>query len=161
MYRMCDECVMYDVCAQVGEEEARRSVEAGVTVTRLDGGLLSPYDLKRLQVSAFCHLPRAPVKSLLPRLALYVYNCNAAARAGRQQCGPSRSPTHHSTQHTTKHRESCAQPPWALTIPVNTQAYANNLVDYHLVLDLLPPLTAAFFTGSLPTSMSYAQVGGC
>ncbi|KAF5839809.1 GNAT acetyltransferase 2-domain-containing protein [Dunaliella salina] len=37
------------------------------------------------------------------------------------------------------------------------QAYANNLVDYHLVLDLLPPLTGAYFAGLLPSSLSYAQ----
>ncbi len=42
----------------------------------------------------------------------------------------------------------------------NRQAYSNNLVDYHLVLDLLPPLAAAYFAGRLPASLSYSQVRG-
>jgi len=37
------------------------------------------------------------------------------------------------------------------------QAYSNNLVDHHLILDLLPGLAAAFFAGHLPASMSLAQ----
>eukprot|EP00891_Asterochloris_glomerata_P009605 jgi/Astpho2/9605/Aster-03877 len=37
------------------------------------------------------------------------------------------------------------------------QAYANNLVDHHLILDLLPPLARAFFSRKLPASLSHAQ----
>ncbi len=37
------------------------------------------------------------------------------------------------------------------------QAYSNNLVDYHLILDLLPPLARTYFAGRLPASMSYSQ----
>ena len=37
------------------------------------------------------------------------------------------------------------------------QAYANNLVDHHLILDLLPPLARAFFSQKLPASLSHAQ----
>ncbi|KAL6744873.1 tRNA binding domain-containing protein, partial [Haematococcus lacustris] len=67
------------------EADSQTAVQSGTSVTRLDGGPLTPYDLKRLH------------------------------------------------------------------------AYSNNLVDYHLVLDLLPPLTAAYFAGRLPASLSYAQ----
>ena len=43
------------------------------------------------------------------------------------------------------------------------QAYANNLVDYHLVLDLLPPLTGAYFAGVQPkvSSRLRAAPEGC
>ena len=37
------------------------------------------------------------------------------------------------------------------------QAYASNLVDHHLVLDLLPPLSHSFFSGNLPCTLSYVQ----
>ena len=37
------------------------------------------------------------------------------------------------------------------------QAYSNNLVDHHLILDLLPFLVRAFFAGRLPAPMSYGQ----
>ena len=37
-------------------------------------------------------------------------------------------------------------------------AYAGNLVDSHLVLDLVPPLARAFFSARLPASLSHAQV---
>lgn len=37
------------------------------------------------------------------------------------------------------------------------QAYANNLVDYHLIMDLLPVLAYAFFAGRLPASLSAGQ----
>lgn len=37
-----------------GETEAQASISQGVTVTRTDGGPLTPYDLKRLQVHAVC-----------------------------------------------------------------------------------------------------------
>ena len=37
------------------------------------------------------------------------------------------------------------------------QAYSNNLVDHHLILDLLPFLVRAFFAQRLPAPMSYGQ----
>ena len=37
------------------------------------------------------------------------------------------------------------------------QAYANNLVDYHLIMDLVPSLAAAFFAGSIPVTLSAGQ----
>ena len=37
------------------------------------------------------------------------------------------------------------------------QAYASNLVDHHLILDLLPPLSRAYFAGALPATLSYSQ----
>lgn len=37
------------------------------------------------------------------------------------------------------------------------QAYANNLVDYHLVMDLVPSLAFAFFKRSLPATLSAGQ----
>lgn len=37
------------------------------------------------------------------------------------------------------------------------QAYSNNLVDYHLILDLIPPLGRAYFSGQIPASLSYIQ----
>ena len=30
-------------------------------------------------------------------------------------------------------------------------------MDHHLILDLLPPLTHAYFSGALPASLSYSQ----
>ncbi|PNW85567.1 hypothetical protein CHLRE_03g192850v5 [Chlamydomonas reinhardtii] len=37
------------------------------------------------------------------------------------------------------------------------QAYCSSLVDYHLVLDLVPPLAAAYLRGRVPVSLSYGQ----
>ena len=37
------------------------------------------------------------------------------------------------------------------------QAYSNNLVDHHLILDLLPFLARAYFARRLPAPMSYGQ----
>jgi tRNA(Met) C34 N-acetyltransferase TmcA len=37
------------------------------------------------------------------------------------------------------------------------QAYSNNLVDHHLILDLVPPLAHAYFAGALPAPLSYSQ----
>eukprot|EP00798_Chlamydomonas_sp_ICE-L_P008257 gene8257-1526_t len=67
------------------DSETLKGVEEGCTVSRLDGGPFSPYDLKRLH------------------------------------------------------------------------AYSNSLVDYHLILDLLPSLAAAYFKGTIPASLSYSQ----
>ena len=36
-------------------------------------------------------------------------------------------------------------------------AYASNLVDHHLILDLLPPLANAYFSQHIPTTLSYSQ----
>ena len=45
-----------------------------------------------------------------------------------------------------------------LPLPVCVaQAYANSLVDFHLILDLLPALTACYFAGRLPATLSYGQ----
>ena len=40
---------------------------------------------------------------------------------------------------------------------MTAQAYSNNLVDHHLILDLLPFLVRAFFAQRLPAPMSYGQ----
>ncbi len=40
---------------------------------------------------------------------------------------------------------------------MTVQAYSNNLVDHHLILDLLPFLVRAFFAQRLPAPMSYGQ----
>ena len=37
------------------------------------------------------------------------------------------------------------------------QAYASGLVDFHLVMDLVPALAAAFFSGKLPATLSPGQ----
>ncbi|KAG2483803.1 hypothetical protein HYH03_017326 [Edaphochlamys debaryana] len=37
------------------------------------------------------------------------------------------------------------------------QAYCSSLVDYHLILDLLHPLAAAYIRGRVPVSLSYGQ----
>ncbi|CAG9461049.1 unnamed protein product [Pedinophyceae sp. YPF-701] len=37
------------------------------------------------------------------------------------------------------------------------EAYTNNLVDYHMVLDLVPPLARSYFAGKVPATLSYAQ----
>ncbi|CAI7807913.1 unnamed protein product [Closterium sp. NIES-53] len=37
------------------------------------------------------------------------------------------------------------------------ESYANNLVDYHLIMDLIPPLARLYFLGLIPASLSYAQ----
>lgn len=37
------------------------------------------------------------------------------------------------------------------------QAYSSNLVDHHLILDLLPPLAKAYFAGHIPATLSYSQ----
>jgi N-acetyltransferase 10 len=40
---------------------------------------------------------------------------------------------------------------------LSPQAYSNNLVDHHLVLDLVPPLAASYFGGRLPAPLSFSQ----
>ena len=37
------------------------------------------------------------------------------------------------------------------------QAYASNLVDHHLILDLIPGLARAYFAGNIPVTLSYSQ----
>lgn len=37
------------------------------------------------------------------------------------------------------------------------QSYANNLIDHHLILDLVSGLAKAYFAGKLPVSLSYGQ----
>ena len=37
------------------------------------------------------------------------------------------------------------------------QAYSNNLVDHHIILDLLPALAQAYFSGHIPANLSYLQ----
>ncbi|CAI5531434.1 unnamed protein product, partial [Closterium sp. Naga37s-1] len=37
------------------------------------------------------------------------------------------------------------------------ESYANNLVDYHLIMDLIPPVARLYFLGLIPASLSYAQ----
>ena len=37
------------------------------------------------------------------------------------------------------------------------QAYSNNLVDHHLILDLMPALMRAYFGGRIPATLSYGQ----
>ena len=39
-----------------------------------------------------------------------------------------------------------------------TQAYTNSLVDFHMVLDLLPGLAGAFFSRALPANLTWGQV---
>ena len=40
---------------------------------------------------------------------------------------------------------------------IRLQAYASGLVDYHLVMDLLPALASAFFSRKLPATLSAGQ----
>lgn len=40
----------------------------------------------------------------------------------------------------------------------HVQAYSNSLVDFHMVLDLLPGLAGAFFSRRLPANLTYGQV---
>ena len=37
------------------------------------------------------------------------------------------------------------------------QAYSSNLVDHHLILDLMPSLSRAYFSGHIPATLSYSQ----
>ena len=37
------------------------------------------------------------------------------------------------------------------------QAYSNNLVDHHIILDLLPSLAQAYFSHHIPANLSYLQ----
>ena len=37
------------------------------------------------------------------------------------------------------------------------EKYSQSLVDHHLIADLVPPMARAYFAGSIPASMSYAQ----
>ena len=37
------------------------------------------------------------------------------------------------------------------------QAYSSNLVDYHLILDLMPSLARAYFSRHIPATLSYSQ----
>ena len=37
------------------------------------------------------------------------------------------------------------------------QAYSNNLIDHHMILDLLPLLAQAYFAGAIPVNISYGQ----
>ena len=37
------------------------------------------------------------------------------------------------------------------------QAYAANLVDHHLILDLIPALSKSYFAGNIPVTLSYSQ----
>lgn len=37
------------------------------------------------------------------------------------------------------------------------QAYSNNLVDHHIILDLLPSLAQAYFSNHIPANLSYLQ----
>lgn len=37
------------------------------------------------------------------------------------------------------------------------QQYSNNLVDHHLILDLIPPIARGYFSERLPTNLSYGQ----
>lgn len=37
------------------------------------------------------------------------------------------------------------------------QAYASNLVDHHMIVDLIPSLSRAYFVGHIPATLSYSQ----
>jgi N-acetyltransferase 10 len=37
------------------------------------------------------------------------------------------------------------------------QAYSSNLVDHHLILDLMPSISRAYFCGHIPATLSYSQ----
>ncbi len=38
-----------------------------------------------------------------------------------------------------------------------SQAYSNNLVDHHMIIDLVPPLAHAYFSEVVPANLSYIQ----
>jgi N-acetyltransferase 10 len=38
------------------------------------------------------------------------------------------------------------------------KAYASNLVDHHMISDLVPPLARAYVSGAIPVTLSYSQV---
>jgi hypothetical protein len=98
------------------------AVQQGITVTRLDGGTFTPYDLKRLQVRSMgsSYTLLALVYMLFLRFAC----CICAVLPSSVDPSPVRD-----------------------LLVGCVQAYSNNLVDYHLILDLLPPLTATYFSG--------------
>ena len=50
----------------------------------------------------------------------------------------------------------CIKSP-SIIVLLTLQAYSNNLVDHHLIHDLLPFLARAFFAQRLPAPMSYGQ----
>lgn len=37
------------------------------------------------------------------------------------------------------------------------QSYGNNVIDYHMIMDLVPCLARSYFSGCVPASVSYAQ----
>lgn len=72
-------------------------------------------------------------------------------------CGLRRAPMQ-PTPNT--HTHSTLTHPTHICIQI-LQAYSSNLVDYHLILDLLPSLARLYLSGQLPATLSYGQVCVC
>ena len=46
---------------------------------------------------------------------------------------------------------------WMLSVFCVWQSYSNNLIDHHLILDLVPCLARMYFSAKLPVALSYGQ----
>eukprot|EP00983_Pelagomonas_calceolata_P130262 1161671-Pelagomonas_calceolata.AAC.1 len=119
------------------------AIQRGVTITRIDATPFTPYDIKRLQAATSAR--QGPLWQMLQsalRLFWVLLSCSGMEILLRSRV--LLTPNRQTVQRPLKLRQThvCNM----LTIP-RVQAYANNLVDYHLVLDLLPPLTGAYFAG--------------
>jgi N-acetyltransferase 10 len=110
------------------EAETAAGTQAGAVVGRADGSGTSPHDLRRLQASC----------------------ADEAVR--RVVCGRFLGTLR--ADNLSVHLRCLTNPP----VDLRPQAYSNNLVDHHLVLDLLPGLAGAYFAGRLPVSLTYGQV---
>ena len=119
-------------------------------VRKSDGSGLSPYDLKRLQVGLpsllLLLLHVDPLGSTLRPLAHAPPACHA----------PSCLLVHSQMRLSLAYMLLADAPP-ACSCATQLQAYANSLVDHHLILDLVPPLAANYFAGRLPAPLSYSQ----
>ncbi len=110
------------------------AIQKGVEVIRADGSPLSPHDLRRLEVSLPQYTPR------IPACCACLFPSSLCAKPS--VCSMKISP--------------CMTAPEHLRFGA-AQKYANNTVDHHLTMDLLPSLARAYFAQRLPATMSHGQ----
>lgn len=119
------------------EAEGAAGAEAGAAIVHGDGTALTPYDLKRLQVRIFFCV------CLAVSMCTRVVRFDVCLARLANPTSPSITTIPTTTITSIKHR--------------TTKAYSSNLVDYHLALDLVPPLAAAYLAGRVPATLSYGQ----